>query len=93
MKPTLPYEIDEEILTQAAHWCMRLQDDTCTLTERLAFQHWIQLDPRHPFEYAKMLEIRDAADQLPNNERTAGKLLVDPSQPQHGIRKIISGER
>ena len=88
MKPTPPCEIDDEILTQAAHWCMRLQDDSCTRTERLAFQEWIQLDPRHPFEYAKMLEIWDLSEQLPPHERTTKKLLVDRSQSQHGVRKM-----
>jgi transmembrane sensor len=73
MKPTPPCEIDEEILTQAAHWCMRLQDHTCTIAERLEFQQWIQLDPLHPFEYAKMLEIWDATGQLPSTERTLKK--------------------
>jgi transmembrane sensor len=38
MKPPNPSSLDEQILTQAAHWCMRLHDDTCTTEERLDFQ-------------------------------------------------------
>jgi hypothetical protein len=40
-----------------------------------------------------MLEIWDATGQLPSNERTSEKLLIAPSQPQHGTHTIISGER
>jgi ferric-dicitrate binding protein FerR (iron transport regulator) len=40
---------------------------------RVEFQQWIQLDPLHPFEYAKMLEIWDATGQLPSTERTLKK--------------------
>lgn len=76
-------DADEEILNQAAHWCLRLQEDDCTPDERLAFQQWIQLDPRHAFEYAKMLEIWDISDQLPNHSKTRKKLLTDPPQHEH----------
>lgn len=88
MKPPHPCALDDEILTQAAHWCMRLQDDTCTTEERLDFQRWIQDDPRHPFEYAKMLEIWDLSDELPNKQSTSKKLLTDPSTPRNGVRKM-----
>jgi len=88
MKPSLPCEIDEEILTQAAHWRMRLQDDTCSGAERLAFQQWIQLDPRHPFEYAKMLDIWDLSEHLPNKERTSKKLLTNPPGSRQDTRKM-----
>ncbi|WP_283188187.1 DUF4880 domain-containing protein [Pseudomonas sp. PMCC200344] len=88
MNPPNPCEMDEEILTQAAHWCMRLQDDTCTTEERLAFQQWIQTDPRHSFEYAKMLEIWDLSDQLPDNQSTSKKLLTDTSARHNGARKM-----
>ncbi|WP_085688402.1 MULTISPECIES: DUF4880 domain-containing protein [unclassified Pseudomonas] len=75
-------DADEEILNQAAHWCLRLQDDTCTAEERQAFQQWIQLSPRHAFEYAKMLEIWDISEQLPNHSKTRKQLLTDPRQPE-----------
>ncbi|MFS2070834.1 FecR/PupR family sigma factor regulator [Pseudomonas sp. CT11-2] len=88
MKAPSPCEMDEEILTQAAHWCMRLQDDTCTTEERLAFQHWIQIDPRHAFEYAKMLEIWELSDGSPNNKSTSKKLLTDTSPLHDGVRKM-----
>jgi transmembrane sensor len=88
MKPPNPSSLDEQILTQAAHWCMRLHDDTCTTEERLDFQRWVQNDPRHAFEYAKMLEIWDLSDELPNNQSTSKKLLTDPSTPRNGVRRM-----
>lgn len=88
MNPSDPSELDDEILTQAAHWCMRLQDATCLVEERLDFQTWIQSDPRHAFEYAKMLEIWDLSGALPDNQSTANKLLTAPSTPHNGVRKM-----
>lgn len=88
MKSPSPCEIDEEILTQAAHRCMRLQDEDCTTEERLDFQHWVQIDPRHAFEYAKMLEIWDLSDQLPNNKSTSKKMLTDTSPLHNSVRKM-----
>ena len=88
MKPLHPPGLDEEILTQAAHWCMRLHDETCTTEERLGFQNWIQSDPRHAFEYARMLEIWDLSDELPNNRGTSKKLLTDPSTARKGVRTM-----
>ena len=69
--PPNPSELDDEVRTQAAHWCMRLHDDTCAAEERLNFQRWIQSDPHHAFEYAKMLEIWELSDELPNNQSTS----------------------
>jgi transmembrane sensor len=88
MKPSSPHEADDEILTQAAHWCLRLNDETCTVDERAAFGQWVQADPRHAFEYAKMLEIWDLSEALPNNPRTSKKLLTDPSSRQDGVREM-----
>ncbi|MBZ9779970.1 DUF4880 domain-containing protein [Pseudomonas sp. REP124] len=88
MKPSNPQDSEDEILTQAANWCLRLNDETCTAEERAAFQQWVQADPRHAFEYAKMLEIWDLSDELPNDPRTAKKLLTDPPSRHHGVRKM-----
>ncbi|UIN53468.1 FecR/PupR family sigma factor regulator [Pseudomonas kribbensis] len=68
-----PQDADDEILNQAAHWCLRLQDETCTPDERQAFQHWIQSSPRHAFEYAKMLEVWELSDQLPDEHDKSKK--------------------
>ena len=76
-------DADEEILNQAAHWCLRLQEDDCTPDERHAFQQWIQQSPRHAFEYAKMLEIWDISERLPNHSKTRKKLLSDSPLHEH----------
>ena len=76
MTPSDLNEMDEDIFLQAADWCMRLHDDDCPPAVRQDFQRWIQLDPRHAFEYEKMLEIWDLSGQLPNEPETAKKLLT-----------------
>jgi hypothetical protein len=61
----IPSPPEDSVLMQAAHWCMRLRDKDCTKEERMTFQNWIQSDPVHAFEYARMLEIWDLNGQLP----------------------------
>jgi transmembrane sensor len=80
--------MDEAILSQAAHWCMRLQENTCTQKELSAFKEWIQMDPRHAFEYAKMLEIWNLSAQLPNHQNTSKKRLTDISTQPNDARKM-----
>lgn len=65
MKPYFPYPLCDEILSQAADWCLRLQESTCTAAEREAFAQWVQADPRHAFEYARVLETWELSNALP----------------------------
>jgi len=58
---------DDAITDAAAHWCMRLHADDCTLVEREAFARWLAADPRHADEYQAMLEIWQTADLLPRS--------------------------
>jgi transmembrane sensor len=88
MTSSAPDEMDEDILTQAADWCMRLHDDHCPFADRREFQDWIQLDPRHAFEYAKMLEIWDLGGQLPEEPGTAKKLLTGDASMRKGSREM-----
>ncbi|MGC5698778.1 DUF4880 domain-containing protein [Pseudomonas sp. NFXW11] len=57
-------DADDHLMMQAAHWCMRLREADCSLQERQAFEQWLQEDPSHAFEYAKMLEVWDLSGQL-----------------------------
>jgi len=72
MKPPSSCDMGEAILSQAAHWCMRLQENTCTQEEKRAFKEWIQMDPR----------------QLPNHQNTSKKLLTEVSTLQNGAHKM-----
>jgi transmembrane sensor len=80
MTPSDLNAMDEDISVQAAEWCMRLHDDDCPPDIRQDFQRWIEVEPRHAFEYAKMLEIWDLSGQLPDEPETAKKLLT-----AHGV--------
>lgn len=55
---------EDRLMMQAAHWCMRLREADCSLAERRAFEDWLQSDPRHAFEYAKMLDVWELSGQL-----------------------------
>ncbi|WP_160109324.1 FecR family protein [Pseudomonas izuensis] len=66
--PTLsPAEYDA-IADAAAHWCMRLHADDCTLQERLAFEQWLDAHPLHVSEYEAMLEIWEVSGDVPRPE-------------------------
>ena len=58
---------DDAITEAAAHWCMRLHADDCTVAEHEAFARWLAADKRHGDEYQAMLEIWQTADLLPRN--------------------------
>ncbi|WP_031325387.1 FecR/PupR family sigma factor regulator, partial [Pseudomonas taiwanensis] len=58
---------DDAITDAAAHWCMRLHAEDCSVAEREAFARWLAADPRHAEEYQAMLEIWQTADLLPRN--------------------------
>jgi ferric-dicitrate binding protein FerR (iron transport regulator) len=88
MTPSDLNAMDEDISEQAADWCMRLHDDNCPPAVRQDFQRWIQLDPRHAFEYAKMLEIWDLSGQLPDEPETAKKLLTGHGPAPESKREI-----
>ncbi|MBC2657520.1 DUF4880 domain-containing protein [Pseudomonas sp. MSSRFD41] len=55
---------DEYVMMQAAHWCIRLREDDCSLAERQAFEDWLLSDPSHACEYSRMLEVWDLTGQL-----------------------------
>jgi ferric-dicitrate binding protein FerR (iron transport regulator) len=88
MTPSDLNAMDEDISVQAADWCMRLHDDHCPPADRQDFQRWIQLDPRHAFEYAKMLEIWDLSGLLPEEPETAKKLLTGDTLAHKGSCEI-----
>lgn len=65
MKPYFSYPLCDEILGQAAEWCLRLQETACSVADRKAFAQWVQADPRHAFEYARVLETWELSNGLP----------------------------
>jgi transmembrane sensor len=76
-KPLSEAEYDA-ITDAAAHWCMRLHAEDCTMAERQAFEQWHDAHPLHAFEYAAMLEIWDVADHLPRSEPAPVVARIQP---------------
>lgn len=54
----------EQVTDEAAFWCMRLHDESCSDEERKAFEHWLRHDPKHAAEYQAMLEIWTVSENL-----------------------------
>ncbi len=55
---------DDLIAEQAADWCMRLHEGSCTAAELDTFDAWLKSDPQHAAEYEKMAEIWDLSAQI-----------------------------
>lgn len=55
----------DDVIDQAAYWCMRLQADDCTNEDRATFARWLNIDPAHADEYQAMLDIWHTSDHLP----------------------------
>lgn len=60
-----PDPANNSVIKKAAYWVLRLHEEDCAVAERQAFAVWVQTNPEHAFEYAKMLEIWDQSEQLP----------------------------
>lgn len=56
---------DDQLAQEAAHWCMRLHEQSCTEDDHVAFRLWLEADPRHAEEYQAMLGIWSLSEQLP----------------------------
>lgn len=84
MKPPSPDQSYDIVITEAASWCLRMHDETCSAEDHAAFERWLQADPLHGFEYAKMLEIWDLSDQLGNHPASAEKLLTALAPREEG---------
>lgn len=60
----------DQVADQAAFWCMRLHEESCTERDREAFDRWLESDPEHAAEYQAMLEIWSVSGTLPAAEPT-----------------------
>jgi len=69
------------ITDAAAHWCMRLHADDCTVEEHAEFEQWLAASPLHAQEYQAMREIWNTADLLPRTQPPA-RILQLPVTPR-----------
>jgi transmembrane sensor len=60
---------DDQLAQEAAHWCMRLHEQSCTEDDHAAFRLWLEADPRHAEEYQAMLGIWSLSEQLPRSPK------------------------
>jgi len=65
--PTRPADAGQ-ITAEAAFWCMRLHDETCSDEDRQAFSRWLARDPEHAAEYQAMLEIWTVSGSLARHD-------------------------
>ncbi|GLK61118.1 FecR family protein [Azotobacter vinelandii] len=55
----------DNLLDEAAYWCMRMHAEDCTNEERTAFERWLKISPAHMREYQAMLDIWLVSEHLP----------------------------
>ncbi|MDR2316429.1 MAG: DUF4880 domain-containing protein [Pseudomonas sp.] len=84
MKSPSPAQSHDTVITEAASWCLRMHDEACSAEDHAAFERWLQADPLHTFEYAKMLEIWDLSEKLADCPTRAKKLLTLSAAHEEG---------
>lgn len=76
---------NEALLEEAADWCLRLHDPTCSDTDRAAFKEWLGRSEQHAAEYAQMAEIWGLSELLPAAQPAAASstdaLKGSPARP------------
>ncbi len=70
--------VPEVIPEQAAHWLLRLDEGHLDDNERLAFEQWLQTDPRHAQVFEQMQGLWQAA-QPAKRKRASRKLMFSAS--------------
>ncbi|CAM3514842.1 peptide ABC transporter substrate-binding protein [Pseudomonas floridensis] len=63
-EPSLSEAEHDEITDAAAHWCMRLHADDCSLAERKLFDQWLKAHPLHAIEFQAMQDVWDMSGQI-----------------------------
>src|SRR5215472_10871547 len=56
---------DDPIHVAAAEWLVRLQESDLSLHETLAWQGWLNEDPRHAHAFARMEEVSQVLRSVP----------------------------
>lgn len=70
----------DSLADEAAYWCMRVHDETCSDEERKSFDRWLQSDPAHAAEYRAMLEIWTLSGNLNRRDRVPSTDVPAPSR-------------
>ncbi|MFJ4374516.1 FecR family protein [Pseudomonas japonica] len=82
MNQVSPSDAELNAITDAAaHWCMRLHADDCTVEEHAEFEQWLNAKPLHRQEFEAMQEIWITADHLPRPPAPA-QILQLPVKPK-----------
>ncbi|MDU9392421.1 FecR family protein [Pseudomonas sp. zfem002] len=82
MNQVSPSDAELNAITDAAaHWCMRLHADDCTVEEHAEFEQWLNANPLHRQEFEAMQEIWITADHLPRPPAPA-QILQLPVKPK-----------
>lgn len=89
MKPPPQLVVDERIAVQAAEWFFRMQEQDVSPAEQLAWQTWMQSDPRHDQAWQRAQQISQRLGLLPPDLSAATLKRSRLSKHQAGRRQAV----
>ena len=89
MKQQPQFAVDESIAVQAAEWFFRMQEQDVSPAEQLAWQTWMQSDPRHDQAWQRAQQISQRLDLLPPGLSAATLKRSRLSKHQAGRRQAV----
>lgn len=89
MKQQPQFAVDESIAVQAAEWFFRMQDQDVSPAEQLAWQTWMQSDPRHDQAWQRAQQISQRLGLLPPGLSAATLKRSRLSKHQAGRRQAV----
>jgi transmembrane sensor len=70
---------DDPIHLAATEWLLRLQESDLSLEDTLAWQGWLNADPRHAHAFARMEEVSQVLRSVPVPSAVSERLLAHDS--------------
>lgn len=89
MKQQPQFAVDESIAVQAAEWFFRMQEQDVSPAEQLAWQTWMQSDPRHDQAWQRAQQISQRLGLLPPGLSAATLKRSRLSKHQAGRRQAV----
>lgn len=89
MKQQPQFAVDESIAVQAAEWFFRMQEQNVSPAEQLAWQTWMQSDPRHDQAWQRAQQISQRLGLLPPGLSAATLKRSRLSKHQAGRRQAV----
>jgi transmembrane sensor len=88
--PSASDPTQDAVSVEAAHWCMRVNEDDFTEQEREQLNQWLDIDPLHRREFDAMMKIWTVSEFLPATLPVDTVAQGKPQTvPRRGLRRPL----